>query len=104
MLAAGADHVFLIISSEQFLMPAFGALVKFMPENVPVICESPALRRFFEPDLFFIMKHSNNSDTEEKKIDDLLPLASIVLAMKDIDAAIESVGLDENNCWVLKDC
>ena len=65
MLAAGANKVFFAKVRDNNLSEAFNEIMKSVPAGTPVICESPALRNFFEPGVFIIM----TSDTIDKQKD-----------------------------------
>lgn len=102
MLRAGASKVFLVVSGEASLSEAFTALVPFLPEGAPVICESPALRRLIEPDLFILMLHSDGDSPERKNIDDLIPLASLSFTLRDLDHnKADIIVVDEDSRWYL---
>jgi hypothetical protein len=62
MLRAGAADVFFAKTTDSTVSAAFKTIMRMIPEGVPVVCESPVLRRFTEPGLFVIMasKESNN--------------------------------------------
>jgi hypothetical protein len=59
MLKCGAERVFLAQTAEAYLPEAFSEIIKNIPENRPVVCESPALIRFMEPGVFIIMIADN---------------------------------------------
>lgn len=65
MLRSGASKVFLIEVKDELLCDVFQELMKDIPEDTPVICESPALRNYFEPGLFILM----SSEHENKRHD-----------------------------------
>lgn len=103
MLRAGALKVFLIVTAEENLGEAFATLKPMLPKGLPVICESPALRRFVEPDLFILMVHGGGDNSERKNIDDLIPLADLSLTLSNLDHnKADIIGLDADNRWYLK--
>jgi len=103
MLRAGASKVFLVVTEEAKLGDAFAALIPFLPAGMPVICESPALRRVIEPDLFILMLHSDGQNPERKNIDDLIPLADLRFTLRDLDHnKADIIDLDADNRWCLK--
>jgi hypothetical protein len=103
MLRAGASKVFLVVSGEAGLGEAFAALIPFLPEGAPVICESPALRRLIEPDLFIIMLHTGRYNSEGKNIDDLIPIADLRFTLQDLDhSKADIIDLDANGHWYMK--
>lgn len=65
MLRAGAGTVYLILVWDNDLENVFTRVLKEIPDGTPVICESPALRNYFEPGEFIIM----TSKTANKRQD-----------------------------------
>jgi hypothetical protein len=65
MRRAGKAKVYLILVWDSDLEEVFKMVLKEIPEGTPIICESPALRNYFEPGLFVIM----SSQTENKRQD-----------------------------------
>lgn len=72
MLKIGAERVFFIEVSDGYLEEAFSAIVKIIPENRPVVCESPGLYKYLRPGVFVIMIADNELNykdiTEMKRI------------------------------------
>jgi hypothetical protein len=102
-LAAGAEHVYLIIAAEQFIKPAFETLLSLLPSNTPVICESPALRRYFKPDLLIVMHHDNNQESDSKDITDILTHADLVLTLGELSSEMEaSITMNRDGGWEIK--
>jgi hypothetical protein len=65
MLSAGAAKVYLILVWDSDLEKIFLKFIGKIPDNIPVVCESPALRNYFEPGLFILM----SSETTVKRQD-----------------------------------
>ncbi len=65
MLLAGASKVFYIETMDSHIKDAFIAFTKFIEPNTPVVCESPALRNYVIPGVFFIMDNIKNIDKKE---------------------------------------
>lgn len=63
MLHAGAADVFFAKTTDGKVSAAFKKIMHIIPKGIPVVCESPVLRKFVEPGLFAIMvsKDSNNN-------------------------------------------
>ena len=55
MLRAGAARVFYAKVTDDTLHNAFNEVFKLIPGQIPVICESPALRHHVDPGLFILM-------------------------------------------------
>jgi hypothetical protein len=71
MLQTGAKKVYLILAWEAPVKDAFLRVMKHIPGNIPVICESPSLRDYIEPGLFILM-----SSSSENTRDDLIHLVN----------------------------
>jgi len=67
MLKAGASGVYFAKVTDESLLNAFENIYKCIPPDVPVICESPALRSFVEPGLFIIMISSEKDNHKDIK-------------------------------------
>ncbi len=67
MLKAGASRVFFAKVTDESLLSAFEDIYKRIPPDVPVVCESPALRRFVEPGLFIVMISSEKDNQKDIK-------------------------------------
>ena len=65
MLKAGAAKVYLMLIWDSNLEKVFRKVIDKVPSGTPVICESPALRNYFEPGLFILM----SSETTVKRQD-----------------------------------
>ncbi len=61
MLVAGAHEVFWLKVSSTALDKGLEALLKVVPEDMPVICESNGLRNVLEPGLFLVIKNLKDS-------------------------------------------
>jgi hypothetical protein len=59
MLKCGAERVFLGQTAEGYLLEAFSKIIKKIPENRPVVCESPGLIKYIEPGVLIIMIAGN---------------------------------------------
>ena len=103
MLRAGAAKVYLIVSESSSAGDAWLSIQPFLPIDVPVVCESPALRRCVKPGLFIIMTHGQAGNYDSKNIDDLLPLADLIITIAELQSGkAEIIDLDEDNNWYLK--
>jgi endonuclease IV len=59
MLKCGAERVFFAQIAEGYLREAFSEIIKDIPVNRPVVCESPALIKYIEPGVLIIMISEN---------------------------------------------
>jgi len=79
MLKAGASRVFFAKVTDNSLFNAFKEIIRYIPPGTPVICESPALRRYVEPGLFIIMTSFEKDN--QKDIKSLLDLPHVEFNM-----------------------
>lgn len=82
MLRAGASQVFFAKVADSTLLRAFNDILKLIPPGIPIICESPALRRFTEPGLLIIMTSAQTYNN--KDINYLLRLPHVMFNLNDI--------------------
>ncbi len=64
MLKAGASQVFYIETVDEHLKRAFEKFLEIIPDSSPVVCESPALRNYVIPRVFFVV---DNKAVEKRK-------------------------------------
>src|SRR5450759_1860516 len=83
MLLSGAHKVYFAKVWDDQLLNVFNEIMKYIPSNVPVICESPALRNFIEPGIFIIM----NSDlvNKQKNINHLQALPHKMFTLEELE-------------------
>ena len=91
MLKAGAAKVFYIEVLDEYLEEAFDAFTKIAPPSCPIVCESPALRNYIIPGVFFIV---DNTANKNKKTEILRWKAS---ADKWIDTGTENISIISPN-------
>lgn len=100
MLAAGAFKVYFAKVWDDQLLDVFNKIMQNIPPNVPVICESPALRNFIEPGVFMIM----NSEivNKQKNLSQLQTFRHLMLKLEEL-ADIDSLPIGfENGRWYYK--
>jgi hypothetical protein len=74
--------------------------MKSIPDDMPVICESPALRNYAEPGVFVIM--TSNVIHKHKDISHLIALPHVMFQYEDLES-IESLPLTfENGTWLYR--
>ncbi len=83
MLKAGAKQVYFAKVSDNTLFKAYSEIIAGIPGNVPIICESPALRYYVDPGLFIIM--SSDSVNKQKDIKNLQELPHVVYTMEELE-------------------
>jgi hypothetical protein len=91
MLRAGASRVYFAKVWDDQLFKVFSEIMKLIPEGVPVICESPALRHFVEPGAFIIM--TSNTINKHKDISNLQNLHHVLFQLEELDG-IDTLPLE----------
>lgn len=82
MLKAGALRVYFAKVWDNKLPDVFERILKLIPANVPIICESPALRYFTEPGLFTIV--TSDTVVKHKDISNLKQLPHVFVKLEDL--------------------
>ena len=54
MLNAGAEVAYYIQAYDKNVLHAFSLVISNIPEDIPVICESPSLVRYIKPGMLFL--------------------------------------------------
>jgi hypothetical protein len=99
MLHSGAHKVYFAKVWDDQLLGVFNEIMGYIPPNVPVICESPALRNYVEPGIFIIM--SSNTVNKHKNINYLQALPHVMFKLEELEK-IESLPiLFENGKWAV---
>jgi hypothetical protein len=100
MLRAGASKVYFAKVTDNDLLSAFKAIMGYIPENTPIVCESPALRYHVEPGIFAIMSSENSHN--KKNINQLLELPHVMFHVEDILKMEEIPVHFESGRWIYK--
>lgn len=82
MLRSGAAKVYFAKVWDDQLLDVFNKIIEHVPSNVPVICESPALRNFIEPGLFIIM--TSDIINKHKDINHLMTLPHVLFKLEEL--------------------
>jgi hypothetical protein len=72
MLHSGASKVYFAKVLDDRLLFVFNKIKEHIPEGMPIVCESPALRNFVEPGVFIII--SSETTRTRKDISNYLKL------------------------------
>ncbi len=64
MLDSGAAEAYYIQAYDENVMEAFGLVISSIPEDKPVLCESPSLGKYINPGVLFV---TDNSEVTIKK-------------------------------------
>jgi hypothetical protein len=99
MLHAGAKKVYFAKVSDDNLQFVFERIMDLIPEGSPVICESPALRNFFEPGVFIIM--TSSSIHKHKNINHLKGLPHLMFKMEELNDLIRLPVEFKDGKWII---
>ncbi len=83
MLRSGADKVYFAKVWDDDLLTAFNKIMENIPDQTPIICESPALRKYVEPGAFVIM--TSDSQHNKKNIKHLQSLPHLMIKLEELD-------------------
>jgi len=101
MLYAGASKVYFAKVWDNQLLDVFNEIMKLVPSNVPVICESPALRNFIKPGAFIIM--TSKTVDKHKNISHLQKLHHLFIKLEELDR-IDTLPIRfEDGKWYYKE-
>lgn len=102
MLKAGAHKVYFAKVWDKQLLEVFNIIMKYIPSNVPVICESPALRNYTEPGVFIIM--TSDTVNKHKNVNYLQTLPHLMFKLEELEN-IDSFPFGfERDKWFYKEC
>ncbi len=102
MLAAGAEKVYYIETTDRFLSIAFQEFMKLVTPFSPIVCESPGLRKVVHPGLFLILK-GDFRDQSKKNVMELMHLADHVIELKSaLNEMFLSDIIYENAKWMIR--
>jgi hypothetical protein len=102
MLKAGAKRAFRLRVHDLYLEQAFKYFIEQIDKNTLIICESNSLRRVVVPDLFLMIKHSENQNMKPSAIE-LEKYADKIIITNGFkhDFDISEIGL-EGLKWILR--
>lgn len=103
MLLAGASKVFFLKVDKNCLEKGFEALLKFIPDDSLVICESNSIRKVFEPGLFLVIKNAEDRTVKESCAE-VIEYANKVVEFSNMswDFNPDRI-LVKNNQWILRE-
>jgi hypothetical protein len=83
MLDSGAEKVYFAKVPDKRLKFVFDKIMDLITEGTPIICESPALRNYFEPGVFIIM--TSKMINKHKDINHLLTLPHVMYKLEELN-------------------
>jgi hypothetical protein len=99
MLQSGASRVYFVKVLDNRLKFVFDKIMGMIPEGIPVVCESPALRNYIEPGVFVIM--TSDTINKHKNIKRLQALPHVMFKLEELKD-IRSLPLEfEDGKWIL---
>lgn len=84
MLNSGASKVYFAKVFDDRLLFVFNKIKDLIPEGIPIICESPALRNYIEPGVFIIMTSSTTN--KQKNINHLRDLPHVIFKLEELNS------------------
>lgn len=100
MLYAGAIKVYFAKVLDDRLLYAFNKIKELIPEGMPIICESPALRNFVEPGVFLII--SSETTRTRKDISHILKLPHLKFEFEKLnDIPAIPIGFEDGRWFYL---
>lgn len=69
MLNAGAAQVFYIECYDEYMKEAFEKFLQIAEISGPIVCESPALRKYVQPGIFIIVDSQSNLNKKKDVLD-----------------------------------
>ncbi len=103
MLAAGADKVFFLKVRSDALEKGLHEVLKLIPEDSMVACESNSLRKVMEPGLFIIIKNAGERSVK-KSCADVIEYADKITEFdnsgRDFDPGRVHI---KNNSWIIRE-
>ena len=102
MLAAGASEAFYIEASDKYLSKAFQEFQKLIPSGAPIICESPALKKYVEPGVFLFLTGPQTLKPKTH-MENILPLTDKAVGLEEAmkPKFLSSIRY-ENSGWLLQ--
>jgi molybdopterin-guanine dinucleotide biosynthesis protein len=99
-LQAGAEKVFYIQSTDEFLESAFSIITDYISSDQPIIVESAALRKFIVPELYlFIQK---NYEEVKPSALEMQKLADVMVYSDSGQFSIDPTSFVFDQIWKIK--
>ena len=98
MLVSGATGSYYIQTSNEYAEAAFLELFVRVGGGVPLVCESPSLRRWIEPGVFLVADSGNNE--KRKNLGIIYDMADMIILQDNLESAVNRLGLKEG-CWLI---
>ncbi len=102
MLNAGALKSYFVMVKDEYVREAFSEILKLIPSDTILICESGGLRKYVTPGLFLMMR---NTETISFKhgTESLMQIADRIITFdgENIDFDFNTVEITDNR-WTLK--
>ena len=83
MLKSGAHEVYFAKVWDDQLLVVFNEIMKCIPSNTPIICESPALINYIEPGVFIIM--TSGAVNNQMNLSHLQTLHHVMFKLEEVE-------------------
>lgn len=102
MLKSGASQVFYMECYDANMKAAFEMFLQTVDIPGPIVCESPALRKYIQPGLFIIVDSKANANKKQDVLE-LKPKADLFIETDkgNFDPVINQIRYSKN-CWQLR--
>lgn len=103
MLQAGAEDAYLLEAEPEYLEKGFMQVMKYVPDNNLVVCESTALKEIIEPGVFLTMRQLN-CKTESIEDEKLLKAADRIITFtgNGFDFSLDDLNIESDGWKILK--
>ena len=104
MLVSGASQSYYIETNDQYLFTAFKKFLELIKPGSPIVCESPALRKYIKPGIFIFM-HSRNFANSKTEIRKIILLADKVIDLNEglVPACIAAIKFEKSKWSLIAD-
>jgi molybdopterin-guanine dinucleotide biosynthesis protein A len=103
MLVAGAKKVYFIKSEKDKLELAFSELMKIIPRNSIIVCESNYLRQYIKPGLFILIRNNEDDNLKESYVS-TLKFADKIVNFKSSNWDFQPSRISfQDNEWIIKE-
>lgn len=102
MLKAGAHQVFYMECYDAYMQEAFEKFMQTIDIPGPIVCESPALRKYIQPGLFIIVDSKANLNKKQDVLE-LKQKADLFIEtdLEDVEPIMNRIKYNQN-CWELR--
>ncbi len=102
LLKAGAHEVYYIECFDEYMKESFEKFLQIVDISSPIVCESPALRKYIQPGIFIIVDSQSNQNKKQDVLD--LKLKADLFIETDKESFNPVLGRISfsSGCWIFK--